>query len=281
MNRTSATILAVLLAVVQALPVVAEGHTVARVTDLAGAAGVEVDGANSGLRILARVREGARITLDPGATITLHFAATRTDYRFEGPASIVVGAVGAESESGAPAAQTTHESVAVSLDLENTDLGAILVRGAASGPRFTIDHPKRSVVISRRPVEFAWSGLPDGTTYQFSVTDDLGDEVFAATTTDTGVTLPADAVTRMDAAYDFRVLALPPAGAPVKRRGYFVTARAATEARYRTLEPLSAGSVSDRVLYGLLTAELGLDQESRRAFEALETERPGIVEQVD
>lgn len=257
------------------VPVAAMDRTVARITDLQGQAGLE--GETEGkLRILARVRSGSLIHLQPGASLTLHFPATRTDYRFTGPDLIRVEQRRAVSSGNEPEVKT-HSDIGVNLDLANTDLGAISMRSIDGGaPSIRDLRPSDTRVLLSRPVTFRWQAPAGAGPVQLVLSTADGHTLFSRTTADASLVLPPDVRLEAGGQYRWRVSAERGDAGRMTSDAAFSVAPTKVETSYFRLATLSGGSVSDLVLQALYLEQLMLQEEADRTWQYLETRRPGI-----
>ena len=228
--------------------------SVAMVTDLSGnvtASDGESESDTRSLRILERVRSDTKLILPEESHVTLHFPATRTDFRFQGPNVIRIGkdsAAGSET----PAETRQHGDIGVSLDTRNSDLGAIAMRSLGDySPGLRLQSPVDTVVLLSRPTEFRWQPDPGYSDFQFTLSTRAGQPVVSTFTGSPLVRLPHDISLQPDTAYRWSVRADSSDGDSTLASAEFSTASADIEARYFRLAALNRGEISNRVLYTL------------------------------
>ncbi len=273
-NRVARAILIAVLICADVSLAAGQG-VVARITDLEGQATMAGAG-DKNLRILGRVSPGAEISLSADARITLHFPASRTDYRFVGPNTINVSA-DAASGSDSPATIHHHGDIGITLDAGDSDLGAIAMRGLEVEPtKLEMLRPVDTTILLTRPIRFQWQVTAPFDEYQFSLENANGVQLYSRFTGDAGLDLPAEVTLSAGNHYRWSVTASAVDGRSAGATAEFTTASTADEARFFRLAALNRGDVSNRVLYTLYLDALGLHLEAEAARQALEPVRPGI-----
>lgn len=253
--------------------------SVAMVTDLSGIVTTQETGAGNqskALRILQRIRPGTMINLSAESYVTLHFPATRTDFRFQGP-NVIRVTEGAALANGVAAETRQHSDIGVSLDTSDTDLGAIAMRSLGDfSPELRLSTPVDTIVLLSRPTEFKWQSDPEFKDFQFTLATKSGQPVISTFTGEARVHLPHGVNLEPDTAYRWRVRADTADGRTSVASADFSTASTDTEAQFFRLSALNRGEISNRVLYSLYLDALGLHIEADAVRQALESIRPGI-----
>ena len=253
--------------------------SVAMVTDLSGMVTTqETDSGDQSkaLRILQRIRPGTIISLSAESYVTLHYPATRTDFRFQGP-NVIRVSEGAAVGSEGSAETRQHGDIGVSLDTSDTDLGAIAMRSLGDfSPELRLSNPVDTIVLLSRPTEFKWQSDPEFKDFQFTLATESGQPVISTFTGDARVLLPHGVNLEPNTGYRWSVRADTADGRSSLATADFSTASTDIEARFFRLSILNRGEISDRVLYSLYLDALGLHIEADAARQALESIRPGI-----
>ncbi len=268
--------LGLLAAVLVASAVHALDRTVARITDIQGVAAL-IDGDEpENLRILTRLRSGNRIRLEAGASVTMHFPASRTDFRFSGPDTIRVEDQRAVGESATPEIRV-HSDIGVNLDLTDTDLGAIAMRSIKPESNgLKVLGPSDTRVLLGKPVTFRWQAPEEAGIYNIALKSASGQNLFNQTTAATSLVLPPDISLVPGGRYQWQVYAMGNDGMRLSAEAEFSAAPADVEARYYRIAVLTSGNVSDLVLHGLYLEQMALHEEAEKSWQYLETLRPGI-----
>lgn len=254
----------------------AGGNVVARVTDLQGTATEMVNGQARNLRILARLKDGAVIELQRGATITLHFSAKRRDMRFIGPGTVRVKGQSANATNGV-ASTKDHTDIGISLDLSGSGLGGIIARSLnMPEPKVNLQHPVKTKVIADRPLSFKWSSGGATAAYTLSLQLRGGPVVFTARTTDTEMDLPPEVQLQPGKRYRWTITTSLDNAEAVQSAGGFTVADASETTKFYAMASTAKDKVSDLVLYALQLDRLKLGSEAEPVWQQLETLRPGI-----
>lgn len=259
------------VALIAIVPGARAAAPVAFVTDVKGEAALEGAGR---LAFLAEIAAGAKLTLAPGATATVVFAASGAEFALKGPGEFAVEATEVRSAKGAaPARRQVSDlaSPAVVARVSQSATASLRMRGVAPSPpaRPGPSYPVDASIATLQPI-LRWNGDP-AADYRVSVVATDGREVWKGSARANAVRVGAKLAPGVR--YTWSLAA---AGrAPVE--SHFETLPAAAIAR---AEKSRAGSrsFSDRVLHAFLLQDLGAAQDSREAWAALARERPDLPE---
>ncbi|MBK7313639.1 hypothetical protein [Candidatus Aalborgicola defluviihabitans] len=127
---------------------------------------------------MSELTNGADIQLEKGATLSLVYLQSGTEFQLRGPARITLGATAPQSVAGASAILRSSVVAAETARLQTANgrvvLGGMVMRGLGMD-RLKLLEPIGKV-LGARPT-FAWTLPPDATTVQFELRDEGSDKV--------------------------------------------------------------------------------------------------------
>lgn len=244
---------------------------VAFVADVKGSATIEGDGK---LGFLAELASGVRILLGTGATVSVTYAASGTEYTMSGPGEYLVGSDAVRAEKGAApnrrAVASLHDAAVVAR-VSHTATASLRMRGLSPDALVTrtpLDFPVDTRVASLQPT-LRWRASGEETAVR--IVDPQGKEVWKATP-------KAGAIrsgVKLAPATRYTWTVMTPKG--VLGEAQFETLPADALARVEKSRA-AAKSFSERVLHAVLLQDVGATQEAREAWAALARERPDLPE---
>jgi len=242
-------------------------HPVALVADVQGRAVLQTSGATVPLAILAELRDGARVRLDPGARLVALYVGSGEQYDATGPGEVQFGAARPEASGGASIARRQGRDIR----LRATGLaqGGVVVRSA--GLRLLT--PVAATVLGPSP-EFGWQDLRASVRYRFVLAEEGGPVVHETETEARSVTLPAGSALRPGSRYRWEVSAAADGGQRQTARATFRVAPEDLRAQADRLRPGAGAGFADRVVYALWLDENDLHVEARLWWRELSAGRP-------
>ncbi len=262
------------VAVLNAAPAAA---AVAMVTDLQGKAAQNGEGRTRELSVLSDLDAGAQVQIQPGATLTVLYLESGSEFVFKGPAVVVFAATQPEVTSGAKAEKRTPALGKGGRDIRIKPVGlvqgAMVMRNLRAGARLQLVTPRGGYTLDPAP-EFRWQAVPGGLTYTFELNDESGATVHQAQTTALSVMLPATIPLREGMQYSWEVSTRNAEGARVSNLGKIALAPAELRAQAGAAKPDAAAPFASRVIYAAWLEQANLKDEARKYWQALSAERP-------
>lgn len=262
------------VAVLNAAPAAA---AVAMVTDLQGKAVQSSEGRMRELSVLSDLDAGAQVQIQSGATLTVLYLESGSEFLFKGPAAVIFAAAQPEVTSGAKA-----EKRAPALGRGGRDIrikpvglvqGAMVMRNLRAGARLLLVTPRGGYTLDPSP-EFRWQAVPGGLTYAFELNDESGVAVHQAQTAALSVMLPATVLLREGMQYSWEVSTRTADGARVSNIGKFSLAPADLRTQADAARPDAAAPLASRVVYAAWLEQMNLKDEARKYWQAAAAERP-------
>lgn len=247
-------------------------ETVAFVADLQGNATIEGDGK---LNFLAELAAGTRLLLGTGATVSVMYASTGSEYTITGPGEYLVAPAEVKAERGTAPRKRTVTVVAdpaVIAKVARTANASLRMRGITRQPppAVALEYPVNTRVMTLQPT-LRWSGDPTAESFAVVVTDAAGKDVWK------GDVKPPMAKPNVklspETLYTWTVMT--PKG--FRAEGRFETVSAAAMAKAEKSRA-GARTFSDRVMHAFLLQDLGATQDAKAAWAALARERPDLPE---
>ena len=243
---------------------------VAFVADISGNAAVEGSGK---LTFLAELGTGTRLMLGTGATVSITYGSSGTEYTVRGPGEFVVGPTEVKAEKGgAPTKRvvTSVQDKAVIARVSQTASASLRMRSVpVDRAKGALQFPVDTRVATLEPILLFRGDTPTGS--EVTITDTNGKAVWK------GAAKPGklQAGLKLSPATRYRWTVMTPKGtlgeAQFETLGTEGLAKAARS-------QASARTFPDRVMHALLLQELGATQEAREAWAALARERPDLPE---
>ncbi|HLX23971.1 MAG TPA: hypothetical protein VKR38_11530 [Usitatibacter sp.] len=246
---------------------------VAFVADVRGSANIEGDGK---VNFLAELAAGTRLLLGTGASVSVAYAASGTEFSFTGPGEFTVAEKEVRADKGAKPTRKGVQALsgnAVVTQAVSTAAASVRMRGIsldATAPKTRLEYPLDTRVATLQPV-LRWKGEPESKGYAVVVQDDGGKAAWKGTTVNPGVKVGARLAPATS--YAWRVSG---SQGPVGE-GRFETLSAESIAKVQQSQA-HAKTFSDRVMHAFLLQDLGASQEAREAWGVLAKERPEIPE---
>ena len=246
---------------------------VAFVADIKGNATIE---GNGRLAFLAELQQGTRLLLGSGASASVTFAATGSEFTLSGPGAFLVTAAEVKAEKGSPPKRRAVASLpdpAVISRVSQTATASLRMRSvtpAGSLGKPLLEYPVGTRIATLQPVH-RWRGDDDAGPYTLMLADASGKEIWKGTAqlggTRAGVQLSPG--TR----YTWRVMS--PSGSLGDGEYETLSSQAIAQVEGSRAR---ARSFSERVLHAFLLQDVGATQDAREAWAALARERPDLPE---
>jgi hypothetical protein len=250
---------------------------VAMVTDLQGRAAQTGEGRTRELSILSDLDAGARVQVQPGATLTVLYFESGDEFVLRGPAAVVFAQAQPEVTSGAKAEMRKPAlgkgGREIRIKAVGLVQGAMVMRSLRAGARLQLIQPRGPQILDTSP-EFQWQAVQPGLTYAFELNDDAGATVYQTQTTAPGLALPANIKLREGALYSWEVSTRIADGSRVSNIGKFSPATAEVRARIAAALPDAAAPFASRVIYAAWLDQMNLKDEARKYWRAISDERP-------
>jgi hypothetical protein len=246
---------------------------VAFVADVKGSANIEGDGK---VNFLAELAAGTRLLLGTGASVSVAYAASGTEFSFVGPGEFTVTQKEVRADKGAKPTRKGVQALSsngVVTQAASTAAASVRMRGLsveATAPKTRIEYPLNTGVATLQPV-LRWKGEPEAKGYGVVVVDDGGKTAWKGTSVNPGIMVGTKLAPATS--YTWRVSG---SQGPVGE-ARFETLSADAIAKIQRSQA-GAKSFSDRVMHAFLLQDLGASQEAREAWGVLAKERPEIPE---
>ena len=269
-----------LLALISFAAVSASAQALAVVTNLKGGVSRAAERGSSPVALLSELAQGADLTLDRGALLSLVYLASGIEFQLTGPARVSIGPTEPKTLSGSAPVARTSVVAAATVKLQTLNgrvvLGGMVMRGVRQ-ERLKLIEPTGKV-LSARPV-FSWT-MPDGpAAVQFVLREEASDRILVSRQVQGSSLALEDSMTlQAGVNYLWTVeLGLPDAGRVI-RSSYFSLAGEPERERMIALQPGAQSAFSDRLIYASLLEQARFVSESRKWWQQLALERPDLVE---
>jgi len=247
---------------------------VAFVTDVRGV--VRSAGAPA-VGLLAELPAGARLSLDPGASLTVIYVASGTEFTLSGPGEFVLDPAGAKAASGAAPARRTVPSrpdPVVVTRLAESATASVRMRSApspkASSSRPALVYPRSTQVATLQPT-LAWiANVPAGG-FTVVVADESGKPAWQGKAQSTSARVGS----RLEPAARYTWTLFDGSTSLGEARFETLPAEAIRRAE---VSRAAARTFSGRILHALVLHDIGADQDARQAWSELARERPDLPE---
>jgi hypothetical protein len=249
-------------------------EAVAMVTDRQGKVQI-VEGARARpLALLDYLRPDTELRLARGASVTLVYFATGTQY-------VLAGEGGARIRADKPAPQGSatvsssamRQGALVANARKETAQGALVMKTAPQ-PIWGLS-PADGKILDTRPV-FRWESRRVRPPYRVTLNDASGARVAEGDVTGTSYTLPANVTLHDGARYTWRV-----EGHVGKEtqggEASFDVATAAEREQLNQARPAASASFSERVTYATILDGMGFRDDARKVWRQLAAERKGDI----
>ncbi len=245
---------------------------VAFVADVKGSANIEGDGK---VNFLAELPAGTRLLLGTGASVSIAYAASGSEFSFNGPGEFTVTETEVRADRGTKPVRKGVQALsgnAVVTQAVGTAAASVRMRGISvdTAPKTRLEYPLDTRVATLQPV-LRWKGEPESKSYTVVIVDDAGKTAWKGTAVNPGVKVGAKLSPATS--YAWRVSG---SQGPVGE-GRFETLSAESIAKVQHSHA-NAKTFSDRVMHAFLLQDLGASQEAREAWGVLSRERPEIPE---
>lgn len=267
----SAALLAASFLVVPSAPA---AEAVAMVTDRQGKAQI-VEGARARpLALLDYLRPDTELKLGRGASVTLVYFASGTQY-------VLSGEGGARIQADQPAPQGSvkvssnamRQGALVANARKETAQGALVMKTAPQ-PIWGLS-PADGKILETRPV-FHWESKRVKPPYRLTLNDASGARVAEGEVKGTSYALPANVTLHEGVRYSWRVEGR--AGKAIEGgEASFEIATAAEREQISQARPAAGATFSERVTYATILDGMGFRDDARRVWRQLAAERKGDI----
>ncbi len=253
----------------------AAADAVAMVTDRQGKVQIADNGRARPLALLDYLRAGAELKLARGASVTLVYFSTGTQY-------VLAGEGGAHIQADRPAtagkvkltSSAMRQGALVANARKETAQGALVMKTAPQ-PIWSLS-PADGKILDTRPV-FRWESKRVKPPYRVTLTDDHGTRVAGGETKTTSYALPAGVTLHDGARYSWRVEGQAKGSAGQVSEASFEVATAAERGQVAQARPVPGAPFSERVTYATILDGMGFRDAARQEWRRLSAERKGDI----
>lgn len=243
------------------------------VTEVTGRAEIEGKGT---LAILAEISDGARLSLQPGATVVAVDLASGKEYVLKGGQDYRVTPQGPQGSGGGVTATALPAKGMPDIRIAP---GMVARAKPATGSRairanvLSPISPVKTIVVSDAPL-FRWSPVEASNGYRLSILKPDGSLHWEARTRDTQLALPTTHRLAPGEKYTWRIEYFSEGGGTADASAEFSVAPAATIKQLSALKADAHAAFSRRVLYAAMLTEVGAKEEARELWRELAQEKP-------
>lgn len=250
---------------------------VGMVTDMEGRAMITVAGRSTDVRILTDIEQGAQVQLTANSNMVVLYLADGSEYRMQGPSSVLFRADRPEVISGtALVRQAAPTGAGPRVKPGGLGQGAIVMRSLGS-VRIRLLSASSTLVLDPQPL-LQWVAPEPGLRYRIDIADDTGLSLHQARVDGTTFSVPAGLLTREGKAYTWEVTAPAPDGRRYSGRGEFGLAPAPLRAQVAAVRAQADSAVSSQVAFALWLEQQELRDEARKLWRDLARLRPDETE---
>jgi hypothetical protein len=251
-------------------------QNVAMVSDFEGTGSIKVAGNKEPADILIELATGAQISLAEGSKLSLFFFESSEEYAYEGPVEILIEAQQPKLLSG-NAADTRNLNMAklagiAADDEDGIGLGVLKLRNFEK-PKLQLLSPVDTTVVAMHP-KFSWLPVEGATTYEFSLSNELGKQIASAAVTDHSIELPDGTQLISGAEYTWEITTQIPDAQEYSAHAYFTVAEQEVMDQVEASRPAPTASFSEKVVYARLLEKLGSKQDAKTIWQELDALKP-------
>lgn len=249
---------------------------VAMVTDVGGGVFLSAGDSQKKVALLDYLEPKTMLRLEANALLSVTFFAKPVEYRFTGPARLVVEqdrvtvSEGAAETRTVSLTKTTSAKKYTAAQREHVAHAAYEMRAGRPGLR--LNDPVDTRVMPGE-VGFSWDGPQPADGYRLTLYDHRKKRIHQVSLTGNDWT-PAASLLKPGRTYEWEVSAVLKTGEELIARGSFSVADAAAARNIRAQGPQTGASFSDRLLYAVFLEEQGFRYDARRVWQELSKERP-------
>lgn len=227
------------------------------------------------LQLLSYLKPGTRVTVEPGAKVSLSHYGAKLIYQVAGPATVQVEQDKLTSVKGtAPTSRSLAEKVVVAALNPNMGAAAFKMRGPAPDIRL-VSPSSQTVLVGIKP-SFMWE--PAGkVSYQVTVIEKPERHVAQGTTESAMWTLPDSVTLQPGSQYRWTVSYTTADGKLRSASSDFSVATEADASTMLTMRPLADAAVDEWVLYASLLRDRNMFDASRDVWRAIAAKRPDLA----
>lgn len=249
---------------------------VAMVTDVGGGVFLSEGASQKNVALLDYLEPKTMLRLDANAMLSVTFFSKPVEYRFTGPARLVVEqdrvtvSEGAAETRAVSLTKTTSAKKYTAAQREHVAHAAYEMRAGRPGLR--LNDPVDTRVIAG-DVGFSWDGPQPADGYRLTLYDHRKKRIHQVSLAGNDW-MPAAGLLKPGRTYEWEVSAALKTGEELIARGSFSMADAAAAKKVRAQSPQAGASFSDRLLYAVFLEEQGFRYDARRVWQELSKERP-------
>lgn len=250
----------------------AEAANVAFVADVRGSATIEGDGK---LNFLTELAPGTRLLLGTGATASITFAASGSEFTLAGPGEFAISLSDVKADKGATPEKRTVVTLpdpTVVTRLSQAATASVRMRSISPPPpaQAVLEYPVDARVATLQPI-LRWKGDMSTDGVMVRVQDTSGKQVLKTQMQPNAKAPPI----KLSPGTRYTWTIMTPKG--VVAEASFETLPADVVSRAENSRS-GAKTFSDRVMHALLLQDLGATQDAREAWIGLARERPDLPE---
>lgn len=248
---------------------------VGMVLDIQGGGEIARKGDVRKLQLLGYLKPGARVTVEPGAKVSLSHYGAKLIYTVAGPATVQVDQDKLASVKGsAPTSRSLAEKVVVAALNPNMGAAAFKMRGPAADIRL-VSPASQTVLIGIKP-SFLWEAAGKQS-YQVTVVEKPERHVAQGSTESAMWTLPENVILQAGGQYRWTVSYTGADGKLRSASADFSVASEADASTMLTMRPLADAAVDEWVLYASLLRDRNMFEASREVWRAIAAKRPDLA----
>lgn len=249
---------------------------VAMVTDVGGGVFLSAGESQKKVALLDYLEPKTMLRLDANALLSVTFFSKPVEYRFTGPARLVVEqdrvtvSEGAAETRAVSLTKTTSAKKYTAAQREHVAHAAYEMRAGRPGLR--LNDPVDTRVIGG-DIGFSWDGPQPADGYRLTLYDHRKKRIHQVSLTGNDW-MPSTGLLKPGRTYEWEVSAVLKSGEELIARGGFSMADATVAKTIRAQSPQAGASFSDRLLYAVFLEEQGFGYDARRVWQELSRERP-------
>ncbi len=257
-----------------AQPALAAAEAVAMVTDLQGRARLVEDGRQRPLALLEYLRPGHEVRLAKGASLTLIYFQSGTQYAAAGEGSVRIAAAKPEAAGGAKLTASETRQAALAASARKDVVQGALVMKTSPTPVALLSPAEGKLLDAR--LTFRWESKRVKPPYRFTLLEEKGARLVETQVSGTSYALPAEVKLREGTRYVWRVEGQAGTASQGSEAGFEI-ATAAERDKLSQARPAAGAAFAERVLYATILDGMGFREEARGQWRKLAAERPNDI----
>lgn len=253
----------------------AASEAVAMVTDRQGKVQVAENGRARPAALLDYLRPNAELTLGRGASVTVVYFASGTQYVLSGEGSVRIQADRPAVAGNVKLASNAMRQGALVANARKETAQGALVMKTAPQPIQPLS-PADSRILEARPL-FTWKAPKAKPPYRFTLTDAQKQVIIEGEVKAMRFELPPGITLAEGARYSWRVEGKTAKGEALTGEASFDVATAVERAQVGQARPAPGAAFSERVTYATILDGMGFRDEARKEWRKLAAERKGDI----